>query len=160
METVKRILVACTMIKDCEKAFHTGISLATTYGAELYILYSIYDPFLTAEWNLPYMPMGAIKKEYQMLQEQAREELAAAIVKEQKGGVVIKEILGKDEPTREIFTIIDEEKIDLLVLLAYEEGRLEHFLFGRNTHELVRKMPCSIFLVKKKLEAAPYPSRE
>ena len=160
METVKRILVACTMVKDCEKALHTGISLAITYGAELYVLYSIYDPFLTAEWNLPYMPMGAIKKEYQMLQEQTKEELQAAIVKERKGGVVIKEIIGKDEPTREIFKIIEDEKIDLLVLLAYEESRLEHFLFGRSTHELVRKMPCSIFLVKKKLQSVPYTSRE
>ena len=34
-------------------------------------------------------------------------------------------------------------------MLSHEEGHLEHFLFGRSNHELVRKMPCSILLVKK-----------
>jgi len=32
-------------------------------------------------------------------------------------------------------------------MLAHEEGRLEHYLFGRAIEELTRKMPCSIFLV-------------
>ena len=159
METLKRILVACSMIKDCEKALHSGISLAITYGAELYVLYSIYDPFMSSEWNLPYMPMADIKKDYQKLKKQTKEELEEAIVKERKKGVVIKEIVREGEPSKEIFKVIKDEKIDLLVMLAYEEGRLEHFLFGRGTHELVRKMPCSIFLVKKKLQSAPYPPR-
>jgi universal stress protein A len=155
METIKRILVACTMVKDCEKALHSGISLAITYGAELYVLYSVYDPFLSEEWNLPYMPMGAIKKDYQRLMKKTREELEAAVVKERKGGVVIKELVREGDPSKEIFKVIKEQKIDLLVLLAYEESRLEHLLFGRGTHELVRKMPCSIFLVKKRLQPAP-----
>jgi nucleotide-binding universal stress UspA family protein len=111
-------------------------------------------------WNLPYMPMGAIKKDYQRLMKKSKEELEATVVKERKTGVVIKEIVREGEPSKEIFKIIKDEKIDLLVMLAYEESRLEHFLFGRGTHDLVRKMPCSIFLVKKKLQAAPYPSRD
>jgi len=31
---------------------------------------------------------------------------------------------------------------------AHEEGRLEHYMFGRTVEELTRKMPCSILLVK------------
>ncbi len=160
METVKRILVACSMIKDCEKALHTGISLAITYGAELYVMYSIYDPFMSSEWNLPYMPMGTIKKDFQKLKKQTTEELEKTIVNERKKGVAIKEIVREGEPSKEIFKVVKDEKIDLLVMVAYEEGRLEHFLFGRGTYEIVRKMPCSIFLVKKKLQPAPYPPRD
>jgi nucleotide-binding universal stress UspA family protein len=40
-----------------------------------------------------------------------------------------------------------------MVMLAHEEGRLEHFLFGRTNDELLRRMPCSILLVKS--EPAP-----
>jgi nucleotide-binding universal stress UspA family protein len=36
-----------------------------------------------------------------------------------------------------------------LIMLAHEEGRMEHFLFGRSNEELIRQLPCSIFLVKK-----------
>jgi hypothetical protein len=34
-------------------------------------------------------------------------------------------------------------------MLAREEGHLEHFLIDKSNHDLVRKMPCSIPLVKK-----------
>jgi nucleotide-binding universal stress UspA family protein len=65
----------------------------------------------------------------------------------------IKELVREGEPTEEILKTIEAEKIDLLVLLAHEEGHVEHFLFGRSNEELVRKMPCSIMLVKKEPEA-------
>jgi universal stress protein A len=34
-------------------------------------------------------------------------------------------------------------------MLAHEEGRMEHFLFGQSNEALIRKMPCSVLLVKK-----------
>jgi nucleotide-binding universal stress UspA family protein len=37
-------------------------------------------------------------------------------------------------------------------MLAHEEGHLEHFLFGRSNEEIIRKMPCSVLLVKKEPE--------
>jgi nucleotide-binding universal stress UspA family protein len=48
--------------------------------------------------------------------------------------------------------VIDEEKIDLLLLPAHQETRLESLLFGRENWELIRKMPCSILLVKQEPE--------
>ena len=50
----------------------------------------------------------------------------------------------KHEPVKEIIRTVREEKIDLIVLLAQEEGRLEHILFGGQNDELIRKLPCSI----------------
>ena len=46
--------------------------------------------------------------------------------------------------------MVKQHKIDLLIMLAHEEGHLEHFLFGRSNEELIRRMPCSIMLIKKK----------
>jgi nucleotide-binding universal stress UspA family protein len=45
--------------------------------------------------------------------------------------------------------MVEEENIDLLIMSAHEEGHMEHFLFGGSNEELIRKMPCSIMLVKK-----------
>jgi nucleotide-binding universal stress UspA family protein len=58
-------------------------------------------------------------------------------------------ILKDGDPIREILQTVKKRHIDLLVMLAHEEGHLEHFLFGRSNHELIMKMPCSIFLIKK-----------
>jgi nucleotide-binding universal stress UspA family protein len=45
--------------------------------------------------------------------------------------------------------VVGEEKIDLILMSAHEEGRLEHVLFGGENDAIIRKMPCSIMLVKK-----------
>jgi nucleotide-binding universal stress UspA family protein len=36
---------------------------------------------------------------------------------------------------------------------THEEGRIERLLVGGSNDALIRKMPCSIFLVKKELES-------
>jgi universal stress protein A len=152
MEDIKRILVACTMTRYCTKAIRYGFSLAKKYEAELYVLRVVYDPFLREPPHMPYMPISILKKDYEREVEQARQELSKTLSEELVSGRAAKELIREGEPRSEILKIIKDEQIDLLVLLAYEEGRLEHFLFGRGVHDLVRRMPCSIFLVKKELE--------
>lgn len=60
----------------------------------------------------------------------------------------IKELIREGNPTEEIFKAVREEGIDLLIMLAHEEWHLEHFLFGRSNEEIIRKMPCSVLMVK------------
>ena len=61
-----------------------------------------------------------------------------------------------EEPAnKEVFRVVQEKKIDLLIMRAHMEWRLEHFLFGRSNEEIIRKMPCSIMLVKDEPKAAP-----
>jgi nucleotide-binding universal stress UspA family protein len=65
------------------------------------------------------------------------------------GGMHIDVLMREGDPTSEIQAVIKEKSIDLFIMFAHEESHLEHFLFGKSNHELVRKMPCSILLVKK-----------
>ena len=59
------------------------------------------------------------------------------------------ELIREGNPATEIFQVVKDENIDLLILLAHEEGHIEHFLFGRSNDEIIRKMPCSILMIKK-----------
>ena len=99
--------------------------------------------------------MGTLSlgKEYQRILADTRQQLSEIVESEKKKDMTIKELIREGEPTREILKTIEEEQIDLLVLLAHGEGRLEDLLFNRSNDELVRKMPCSIMLVKKEAEA-------
>ncbi len=153
MEDIKRILVICRMPEFCRKAVHHGVLLSRMYGAELYIIHVIYDPFIRGDWNLP-LPLGAVEDEYAKLQKEARKKLDAIITEEKKKGISIKELIREGKPAEEILKVVEEEKIDLLVMLAHEESRLEHFLFGRSNDELIRKLPCSMLIVKKEPEPA------
>ena len=150
MDEMKRILVVSRMTQYCRKAVRYGISMAEKYGAELYVIHVINNPFGYKGWNLPLVSLEA---EYKRLQEQAKAELDEIIESEKTNGLIVKEELKTGEPSKEILKFVEEKDIDLIIMLAHQEWRLEHFLFGRSNEELIRKMPCSILLVKQEPQA-------
>ncbi len=147
MDDIKRILVVSKSTKDCKKALHYGISLAKQHNSKLYVLHVIHDPFSVDGWNLP---LPSLKQEYENLVKNTREDIARIIKSEQADGLEITEWIRDGKPVEEILEAVKEERIDLIIISAHEEGRLEHYLFGRTVEELTRKMPCSIFLVNYK----------
>ena len=155
MHDIKRILVVSRMTQYCRKAVRYGVSLSQKYGAELYVIHVIHDIFGTdmTGWNLSIPSLG---EEFKKSVQKAKEELDALVNSEKQKGMSIKELMKEGEPTEEILKAVKEEHIDLLIMLAHEEGRLEHFLFGRSNEKIVRQMPCSILLVKKEPEPVSF----
>ena len=148
MEDIKRILVVSRIMKYCHKAIHYGISLSKKYRADLSVLHII-DTFWLKGWNVPII---SVEEEYKNELKRTKKELDDMINMEKKKGMVITELLKEGDPTEEILKVIKEENIDLVILLAHEESRFEHFLFGRSNEEIIRKMPCTVLLVKKEPE--------
>jgi len=146
MENINKILVVSRMTKYCAEAVQQGISLAKNYDAELFLIHVIHNPFGLEGWNLPIV---SLKNEHQKLREEAKMDLDRLVARERELGVRVTELIKEGNPTEEIVAVVKELKIDLMIMLAHEEGRLEHFLFGRSNEELIRRMPCSILLVKK-----------
>jgi nucleotide-binding universal stress UspA family protein len=95
-------------------------------------------------WNLP---IPSLKQEYEKLIKKARKEIDRIIEAERADGLEITEWVRDGKPADEVIAAVKEDKIDLIIMSAHEEGRLEHYLFGRTVEELTRKMPCSILLV-------------
>ena len=144
MDDIKRIMVVSRSTKNCKKALHQGISLARQNKSKLYVLHVIHDPFSLEGWNLP---VPSLKQEYENLVKKTREDIDRIIKSEQAEGLQITEWIREGKPVEEVIAAVKEEKIDLIILSAHEEGRLEHLMFGRTVEELTRKMPCSILLV-------------
>ena len=153
MEAIKRILVVSRMTQLCQKALKQGISLARKYDAELFVIHVVHNPFGLAGWNLPGL---SLKKDYEKLLKDAKDELDKIIRKEKGTDLDIKVLIQEGEPIAQILKTVKEKEIDLMVLLAHEEGRLEHFLFGRENETLYRRLPCSLLLVKKEPEAVSW----
>lgn len=149
MEDIKRILVASRMTKFDRKAVHYGVSLAKKYGAELYLIHVLHDPFGIEGWNLPVPSLAA---DYQREIQKAKKMLDDMVAQERAKGLGVKELIKEGDPVEVILKTIKEERIDLLIMLAHEEGKLEHFLWGRTNEDIIRLMPCSVFLIKKELK--------
>jgi universal stress protein A len=145
MKGVKRILVICRMVTHCGEVVHYGAILARQFRAEVFVLNVIHDPFGIQGWNLP---LPSLAEDYRKLLEKTRKDMHEIVTREKQTGLAIQELVLEGKPVDEILKVIKEQNIDLLVLPAHEETRLEHFLFGRDNEELMRKMPCSILFVK------------
>jgi universal stress protein A len=149
MKGIKRILVVSRSTKHCKKAVHYGISMGKQYGAKLYVLHVFDDPFGLEAWSLPVVSWKEIQEEYKRMQEKARTDLDRIIEAEQSTGIPIEVSFEDGDPDEKILHFIKENKIDLLIMLAHEEGRLEHLLFGRSIDRIIRKLPRSVLLVKQ-----------
>jgi universal stress protein A len=149
MHEIKRILVATRIIKYCENALHFGISLSKECGATLYVLHVMDDPFRRSQgWNLS-VPTFISEEAYEKRVNKTRKYLEAIVNAENLNGIKIVELIRKGEPANILLQVSKEEHIDLIIMPVHEEGRLEHFLFGYGNEKIIRKLPCSIVLVKK-----------
>ena len=145
MEAFNNILVVSRSTQHCIKVLRKGISLARKYNARLHILHIIHDPFNLDGWNLP---APAFNDEYQKMAEKARQDLDRMVRAEKAEGLTIDEWVKNGNPADEIKNVVESQNIDLILMLAHQEGRLEHFLFGRTNDEIIRALPATLMLVK------------
>jgi universal stress protein A len=150
MKSVKKILIICRMVTHCGEVIHYGAILARQFRAEILVMNVIHDPFGIKGWNLP---LPSLAEDYRKLLETTRRNMHEIVAQEKQQGTAIQELVLEGKPVDEILKVIKEQNIDLVILPAHEETRLEHFLFGRENEELLRNMPCSILFVKS--EARP-----
>lgn len=143
-EIIKRILIVSRMTSYCRTAIHYGISLAQKYGAELSVIHVVYDPFQNMN-----MPMVSLEEEYKKDCQRIKKQLDEIINNERKKGMEIKESIKEGEPAAQIMKAVEEENIDLVVLHAHKDSFWDHFLYGYRSDELIRKIRCSVLLVKE-----------
>jgi len=149
MESFSNILVISRMIPYSLKAIKVGVSLARKYDAKLQVLHLVSNPVDLMALNAPGIFPEEQYKNYMNSHEEAKERLDKLIKKEISDGFPIKELISDRDPLEEIVRVVKEEKIDLILISAHEEGRIEHTFFGGENDAILRKMPCSILLVKK-----------
>jgi nucleotide-binding universal stress UspA family protein len=149
MENIRRILVVSRMTPYCREAIRYGVSLAHKFKAELQVLHLVSNPGDMKAVNAPGLLPGEDTKNYQNIQREAKEELHKVIKQFTRDGFPIKELISDQDPVKEIVKVVKEDQIDLIVMLAHEEGWLEHALFGGEKDSIIRSLPCSMLLVKK-----------
>jgi len=147
--TITNILVVSRMIPYSRKAIKAGISLARKFDANLLVLHLVSNPVDMMAVNAPGLFPHEQYKNFMDSQQESKERLDKLIKQEIHEGFPIKELISDQDPVMEIERVVKDEKIDLLLMSAHTEGRLEHALFCGENDAIVRRMPCSIMLVKK-----------
>ena len=152
MNGLNRILVVSMCTRHCLKAVHWGVSLAKNYNAQLFVIHVMHNPFGLEGWNLPISSIRTLEDEYASMTRKAKEALDRYIRSEDTAGLSIEEKVIEGVPRDAITKFIKEKQIDLMIMVAHEQERFEHLISGREISDLVRKMPCSMLLVRRELE--------
>jgi nucleotide-binding universal stress UspA family protein len=145
METFNNLLVVSRSTQHCIKVLRTGIALSRKFDAHLHLLHIIHDPFSVNGWNLP---VPSLDEEYQSMVAKARTELDRLVQSERAEGLVINEWVKDGNPVDAIQEAVEREAVDLILMLAHREGRLEHFLFGKTNDAIIRRLPATLMLVR------------
>jgi nucleotide-binding universal stress UspA family protein len=150
MSEIKHILLIIRLSQYCRDALRSGIMLAKKFDAKLTVLRLVSNPVDMEAVNSPALLFKDDEhKKFLTILQEATEELDRMIRIETRGRFQLKQIVTDKDPVKEIIRVSKEDKSDLIVVLAHEEGILEHALVGRDIHKLIRKLPCSILLVKR-----------
>jgi nucleotide-binding universal stress UspA family protein len=148
MENINHILLVTRLIPYCENALQLGISMARNYDAVLYMLRLVDDMHLGAKkWNLS-VPMLFSCEACTRKTDANRSELEDIISDRHEYGIKIVPLIRKGG-SEAVLQVVKEKEIDLIIMSAHEEGRLEHFLFRGPNEKIIRSLPCSVVLVKK-----------
>ena len=148
MHNIKHILVISRMIPYSRNAIRCGVSLAQKYHSKLSVLHLISNSADVMAINAPGLFLEDEYKNYLNSEQEVKERLDKVIKQEIRNGLPIKEHISDSDPVKEVVRVVNEEDIDLIVMLAHEEGHIEHALFGGENDAIIRKMPSSILLVK------------
>jgi len=150
MEDFRHILVVSRLTAACRHAVEIGVFMARKHGAGLSIMLLSPGPL---DLDSLHMPERFLPEEYGKY-ESGRDAAAMVvdeIIRQEVGnGLAVKKLVRHGNPVDEVEKAVQREKVDLIVMPAHREGRLDHFLFGGDTDAIVRAMPCSILLVKEK----------
>lgn len=154
MQDIKRILVPIDFSDVSRAALSAGLQLAHDYGAQLYVLHVVKDMDRELKKRLVSAPndsviednittnekniLDAVELEYTRARQAGKTLNTVPLKLHITGGDWLEVTLG----------MIDEHDLDVVVSGTHGGKGIKGFLLGSMSEQLVRKAPCSVFVVK------------
>ncbi len=152
MKEMRRVMVVCENTNSCGGLVHTAAGMVHGAGAQLFVLAVIDNPFGVRGLSFP---RPSLKKDFEALVEKTGKDLQALISRERRPGTAAHALIREGKPVDQIETAVRDHQIDLLIVPAHEQTRLESLLAGGHNRTLLRRMPCSVMFVKSEPAAVP-----
>jgi nucleotide-binding universal stress UspA family protein len=145
-----KVLVPVDFSPCSEEAFHTALTLARTFQAELLLLHVI-DTGVLATFNrlgLLAVPSEA-QSQKRRLRHHARLNVRRLLESEGTADVSVTRIVLEGRPFVEIARTARMEKVDLVVMGSYGGtlGNVDKIIFGSTAEKVVRTAGCPVLTV-------------
>lgn len=146
MPKIENILFPTDFSDFSKNAMDYAVSFARMHKAKLYVLHVIEHIFDISGFYIPHLPVNEL---YKGMEEAAEREIEKFISRKIKEGIEVENMIVSGTPFLEIIRTAREKNVDLIVIATHGRTGLEHVLFGSVAEKVVRKAPCSVYVVKQ-----------
>jgi nucleotide-binding universal stress UspA family protein len=144
MIKLENILVPVDFSQPASKALRYGLSLAIQFKARL-VLAHVVPSLAKFDYGFPERTQELEK----LALEDAKKSLDASIPADCRNLVNIHPIVRGGDVREELFRIIHEEKIDLVVMGSHGRRNIERFFLGSTTEHILRRVPVPVLTVSR-----------
>ena len=137
---LKNILYATDFSGHSNAALPYALSIARKYGSKVFAVHVV---------SLSLFPSSSPTIALQAMAAQAVREAKEAMMKlePQLEGIPHKTLIRKGDISKELSRIVDEERIDLIVLGTHGRAGISKVLMGSVAEEIFRQAPCPVLTV-------------
>jgi len=147
---IESILVGCDFSPDSDVAFGYGLSLAQEFESELHLTHvietSIYQELHKTESHVE----GEIQQE---IHDRLLQKLQDMVPEEARNWCKPRTSLIQGHPYEEIVNYAEEQNIGMIVLGTRGHGLVKSLLIGSTTDRVVRRAPCPVLSVSRKVQS-------
>ena len=151
MIKIEKILCPVDFSDHSQAALTYAADLARSLGSQLIVLHAVAPVLYPVAYGLA--PVGPANYEEQARQA-AEEKLGEIVAGLDKGGVFATSLVVTGTPWLRIPELVEEHKIDLVVMATHGLTGLKHALLGSNAEQVVRRCSCPVLTVKTGGKAA------
>lgn len=141
----RNILVATDFSEPSRRALCEALTLAAHHHAQLSVIHVVHPYRRRGDFENPAEVDGeriAAEKQIKALMDELRPQ--------EKIGVLIKQ----GDPAQQVLSVIEDQKVDLLVMGTRGRGGLRKLALGSVADELLRVAPCPVLTIGPKAEVA------
>lgn len=150
METklFKNIAFCTDFSENADQAFLVARDLASQFGATLNIIHVMVSFSLSPPVHATYMPIEYDPNFVEEVTQAARNSINEKYLDKVPEGVQCHIHLLSGYAATEILRVVEEQKVDLIVMGSHGLTGLAHVLFGSTADRVVRRAPCSVLTVR------------
>ena len=151
---MRRILVPTDFSDQARNAFEVAVAIARQTGAAIKLLHVVEMPYSYTSFNVTgeVESGNGMEHLYMMkLLEATKHRMAELERSVDHEGVEVVQEVDADSVNRKIRSVINDDKVDLVVMGSKGASGMNEFLIGSNTEKVVRTAECPVLTVKGRI---------
>ena len=145
MQKVEKILFPIDFIEQFESFLPWVSTFVEKFGATLFVLFVAQD---LSEFTSFYVPHTSIQDFQEETLEAAKKKMAAAVQESFSKFPRLESRVMVGNAAEKILELVDQEKIDLIIMGTHGRRGLERTIFGSVADKIVQSSPCPVITLR------------